>query len=618
MLSTLPFTLSALRNAYASGVSPLDVIEDVYARLDRIGDPHIFIHLCPKADLLEQARALGDHDPDQPLWGVPFAVKDNIDVAGIPTTAACPAYAYTPDTDAFVVARLRAAGALMIGKTNLDQFATGLVGLRSPYGAPLNSVDPAIVPGGSSAGSAVVVGHGAVAFSLGTDTAGSGRVPAALNNIVGLKPTLGTLSASGVVPACRTLDTVSIFAPTVEDAYAVFATARGYDAADAYSRDFDPAPLTAPAPAPAHGLRIGIPDAASALFFGDTAQHAAFARDVARLSASGAQIVEVDFSPLYAIAAMLYQGAWVAERHTVIADLLASDPAAVHPVTRQIVGLAETLSADDAFRGFYRLADLKRQAAPMLAGLDLLCVPTIPDFATVDELAADPIGPNNRMGTYTNFVNLMDMCGIAVPTAPRCDGRPGSVTLLARAGQDALAASVARDFERDCPRTMGATPFALPQPAPQPAPKPAPQPAIQPDATDSRIALAVCGAHMTGLPLNAELTRLGAHFLRRDKTAPRYKFYALAGGPPVRPGLVRSSGTDAGSVAVELWSLPKTAMGAFLSGIPAPLAIGSVELADGTWVKGFLCETDGTTGARDITDLGDWRRYLALQTAPAS
>ncbi|MFK7880214.1 allophanate hydrolase [Roseobacter sp.] len=597
MLKTLPFTLAALRNAYAEGVRPEDVIEEVHARLDRIGDQNIFIHLCDKADLLEQARRLGAHDPDLPLWGIPFAVKDNIDVAGIETTAACPAYAYMPEQDAFVVGKLRAAGALVIGKTNLDQFATGLVGVRSPYGVPLNSIDPAIAPGGSSAGSGVIVGHGAVTFSLGTDTAGSGRVPAALNNIVGLKPTLGTLSASGVVPACRTLDTVSIFAHTVDDAYAVYSVAQGYDEKDAYSRAIAHGLMSAPP----KSLRIGVPDKASVQFYGDTTQEAAFSRDVARLVASGAEIVEVDFTPLYAIAAMLYQGAWVAERHTVIAELLDKDPEAVHPVTRQIVGLAETLSADDAFRGFYRLADLKREAAPMLAGLHMLCVPTIPDFVTVEELQADPIGPNNRMGTYTNFVNLMDMCGIAVPTAPRSDGRPGSVTLLAEAGQDALVASVARSFEQDCPRSMGASRFALPQPKPLPDPVP------------DRIDLAVCGAHMSGLPLNSEMTKLGAQFVRSDKTAPCYKFYALSGGPPVRPGLVRASGNGTGSVSIEIWSLPKTAMGQFIEGIPAPLAIGSVELADGTWVKSFVCEADGTTDARDITDLGDWRQFLAQQ-----
>ena len=595
MLSTLPFTLTDLRNAYADRLSPEDVVEEVFARLDRIDDPRIFIHLCDQAEVLEEARALGAYDPDRPLWGIPYAVKDNIDVAGVETTAACPAYAYTPEEDAFVVAKLRAAGALMIGKTNLAQFATGLVGLRSPFGAPLNSIDPAIAPGGSSAGSGVVVGHGAVAFSLGTDTAGSGRVPAALNNIVGLKPTLGALSASGVVPACRTLDTVSIFAPTVDDAYSVYAVARGYDAADAYSRAFPDEALTAPA----NSLRIGIPSTDTVQFFGDDAQAAAFARDTARLAASGAEIVEIDFTPLYAIAAMRYQGAWVAERHTVIADLLKTNPDAVHPVTRQIIGLAERLSADDAFKGFYRLAELKRNAAPMLAGLDMLCVPTIPDFATVEELQVDPIGPNNRMGTYTNFVNLMDMCGIAVPTAPRSDGRPGSVTLLAKAGQDANIAAVAREFERDCPRTMGATRFTLSPPNPLPS------------ANPDRIELAVCGAHMSGLPLNTQLTDLGAQFLRADTTAPNYKFYALAGGPPARPGLVRSAASGAGSVALEVWLLPKTAMGQLIAHIPAPLAIGSVELADGTWVKGFVCEADGAKGAREITELGDWRRYLA-------
>ena len=597
MLSSLPFTLTALKTAYAEGVRPEDVIEEVYARLDRIGDPHIFIHLCDKADLIEQARALGAYDADAPLWGIPFAVKDNIDVAGMPTTAACPAYAYTPQEDAFVVAKLRAAGALMIGKTNLDQFATGLVGLRSPYGVPLNSLDPAIAPGGSSSGSGVIVGHGTVSFSLGTDTAGSGRVPAALNNIVGLKPTLGTLSASGVVPACRTLDTVSIFAATVDDAYAVYEVAQGFDHADAYSREFPNKPATALP----KGLRIGIPSANSARFFGDTVQEAAFARDVAKLATIGAEIVEVDFTPLYAIAEMLYYGAWVAERHTVIADLLGTDPGAVHPVTRQIIGTAETLTADDAFKGFYRLADLKREAAPLLSSLDALCVPTIPNFVTVAELEADPIGPNNRMGTYTNFVNLMDMCGVAVPTAPRSDGRPGSVTVLAEAGQDARVASIAREFEKDCQRTMGATPFPLPEPQPLPA------------SASDRIDLAVCGAHMSGLPLNKELTRLGARLVRTDKTAPYYRFYALAGGPPARPGLVRNTDGGNGSVALEIWTLPKTAMGQFLEGIPAPLAIGSVELADGTWVKSFVCEADGVKDGHDITELGDWRRYLSEQ-----
>jgi allophanate hydrolase len=325
---------------------------------------------------------------------------------------------------------------------------------------------------------------------------------------------------------------------------------------------------------------------------------------VALLAHQGAEISEVDFSPLHAIAAMLYQGAWVAERHWVIADLLKRDPDAILPVTRQIIGLAETLRADDAFDGYYRLAELKREVEPVLAPLDMLCVPTIPCFAKVAELEADPVGPNNRLGTYTNFVNLMDMCGIAVPTGARRDGRPGSVTLLARAGQDAAVASVARGFEAGCTRMMGATSFALPEPPPLPAPVP------------DRIELAVCGAHMSGLPLNAQLTDLGARFVREDKTAPHYTLHALAGGPPARPGLVRSE-AGGGAVALEIWSLPKSAFGQFIEGIPAPLGIGTVELADGAWVKSFICEAAGLSGARDITALGGWRRYLAEQMETA-
>ncbi|MDF1727759.1 MAG: allophanate hydrolase [Sulfitobacter sp.] len=597
MLATMPFTLSALRAAYAAGTRPADVIDEIFRRLDAVNDPGIFIHLRDREDLRNEAEGLGAYDPDQPLWGIPFAVKDNIDVAGIETTAACPAYAYRPEKDAFVVANLRAAGGLMIGKTNLDQFATGLVGVRTPYGAPLNSVDPEIVPGGSSGGSGVIVGHGIATFSLGTDTAGSGRVPAALNNIVGLKPTLGALSASGVVPACRSIETVSIFALTVDDAYEAFAVARGFDQADAYSKPLTHQPLAAPS----KPLRIGVPDAASIEFFGDSLQQAAFDRDVTLLKETGAEIAYLDFEPLYAIARMLYEGAWVAERYTVIADLLARDPDAIHPVTRQIITHAETMSAADAFRGMYRLADLKRAAEPMLAQVDMLCVPTVPTFYSV----ADLVTPNSNNGTYTNFVNLLDMCGIAVPTAPRSDGRPGSVTLLASAGEDALVASVAREFEAGCPRNMGAT--AHPVPTPDPLP----------NGPADRIELAVCGAHMKGLPLNWQLTDLGATFLRRDQTTADYKFYALAGGPPARPGLVRTSGPGTGPVAVEIWSLPIAAFGTFMAGIPAPLGIGTIALADGSSVKGFICEASGTKGATDITQLGDWRTYLEQQAVPA-
>jgi allophanate hydrolase len=599
MLSTLPFTRTGLQGAYSTGVTPTAVIDEIFARLDAVGDPAIFIHLRAHADLVQEAEALGPYDASKPLWGIPFAVKDNIDVAGIETTAACPSYAYTPREDAFVVAKLRAAGALMIGKTNLDQFATGLVGVRSPYGVPRNSIDPDIVPGGSSSGSAVVVGHGIVTFSLGTDTAGSGRVPAALNNIVGLKPTLGALSATGVVPACRTLDTISIFALSVDDAYAAFAVARGYDGRDAFSKHVVHEDLTAP---PAK-LRIGVPSDASVEFFGDEVQRETFARDISNLRETGSEIVSLDFTPLYDIAKMLYQGAWVAERYTVIGDLLASDPESIHPVTRQIVSQAEDLSAADAFRGIYRLAELKRKAEPMLKGLDMLCVPTISTFYRTADLEADPITPNANLGTYTNFVNLLNMCAIAVPTNPRRDGRPGGVTLLADAGHDAQVAALGRSIEAGCTRTMGATKHPLPEPTTLKA------------AETRHIDLAVCGAHMSDLPLNWQLTNRGAEFVRKDWTAACYRFFALEGQPPARPGLVRSETPHGVSVAVEVWSIPKTALGAFIEAIPAPLGIGTIELRDGTLVKGFLCESSGVRGATDISAIADWRLYLSQEKA---
>jgi len=593
MLDTLPFTLPSLRSAYADGASPAAVVEEVYRRIAEVGDPGIFIDLFDKAEVLAAAEALENLDRSLPLWGVPFAIKDNIDAAGHPTTAACPAFTYVADEDAAAVARLKAAGALAIGKTNLDQFATGLVGVRSPYPVPLNAIDPAIVPGGSSSGSAVAVAHGMVCFSLGTDTAGSGRVPAALNNIVGLKPTLGAISASGLVPACRTLDTISIFALTVEDAHAVLEAVAAHDARDAYSRAVAVSPLS---PLPAT-FRVGVPDEATLEFFGDALQQASYTADLNRLEKAGAELVPLDFTPFHDIARLLYDGAWVAERHAVIEDLLASDPEAVFPVTSQIIREAETLSATDAFRGIYRLKELRVLADPMVASVDLLCVPTIPTFYSVADLTQDPIGPNARLGTYTNFVNLMDLCGIAVPTAPRTDGRPGSVTLLAEAGRDGWLASVALALERS--GNVGATAHPRPEPAVH-APRPGPD----------EMAIAVCGAHMAGLPLNGQLTSRGGRFLRATMTAGDYRLYALNGGPPERPGLVRDA-SGGGSVPVEVWALPMTEVGSFLAGIPSPLGLGTLTLSDGETVTGFLCETHGLAGARELDAAAGWRGYLA-------
>ncbi|APX25945.1 allophanate hydrolase (plasmid) [Salipiger profundus] len=454
----IPLNFDALFHAFDEGLQPEDVIRQVYARIREVADPGIFISLRDEEDVLEEVRGLGPRDAARPLWGVPFAVKDNIDVAGLPTTAACPAWEYAPAEDAFVVARLREAGAVVIGKTNLDQFATGLVGVRTPYGAPRNAIDPEIVPGGSSGGSGVAVAHGIVSFALGTDTAGSGRVPAALNNIVGLKPTLGSLSASGSVPACRSVETISVFGLTVADAYRAYRVAAIFDPADSYAKRVETRALGQPP----SGLRIGVPDAATLKTFGDTVQEDSFHASLALLEDAGHRIVQMDFSPFYDVAEMLYEGAWVAERHSVIEELLERDPEAVLPVTRQIICKAEQLSATDAFRGFYRLKDLARKVEGPLSDIDILCVPTIPTFYTVTDLERDPVGPNSNLGTYTNFVNLLDMCGLAVPVPPRTDGRPGSVTLLGAAGEDARLAEVALALESAGTRSLGATgwPFA--------------------------------------------------------------------------------------------------------------------------------------------------------------
>ncbi|MCH8466093.1 MAG: allophanate hydrolase, partial [Roseinatronobacter sp.] len=452
-LSELSFDARSLASAYGAGLTPCEVVAEVLRRLRAADDPGIFLYLPDSDALMDAAHCLGDHNPDLPLWGLPFAVKDNIDVAHWPTTAGCDAFAYIAETDAPAVAALRRAGALVIGKTNLDQFATGLVGLRTSSPAPRNAIDPALVPGGSSSGSAVAVAKGIVSFALGTDTAGSGRVPAALNGIVGLKPTLGAISRSGVVPACRTLDTISIFALTTADARAVLHVAAFPDQTDAFSRSLRLPPAEGFAPA----LRLGVPNAQSREFFGDMLQAASFSATLERLTEMGFELREVDFTPFYNVANLLYSGAWGAERMTVIEPLLRSNPEAIHPVTREVISAADKLSAADAFRGIYQLAELRRETEQVLASVDMLCVPSIPTLYSCADLAADPFGPNTRLGTYTNFVNLLDLCGIAIPAIPRSDTRPGSVTFLGRAGQDNLCLAVAQALEQALLLPMGAT-----------------------------------------------------------------------------------------------------------------------------------------------------------------
>jgi allophanate hydrolase len=590
------FDIASLSNFYRNGGTVTEIVERVFARITEVNDPGIFIHLGDKLEILAQAEKLGAYDPSKPLFGIPFAVKDNIDVAGMPTTAACPDYAYTPEKDATIVRLLKEAGALVIGKTNLDQFATGLVGVRSPYPIPKNAIDPTLVPGGSSSGSAVATAHGIVSFALGTDTAGSGRIPAGLNNIVGLKPSLGAFSTTGVIPACRTLDCVSVFALTVEDAWTVFSVAARPDETDAYSRTI---PITGYRAAPPV-LTIGVPAATDLRFFGDTSMEAAYAHALAVLSGLGHKLVEIPFADFYEVADLLYEGAWVAERYAAVKDFFDTHEDAFHPVTRSIYSGAKALSAADAFNGLYSLQALRKKLAPVIGSVDLFCVPTAPRHFTVAELEAEPIRENSRLGTYTNFVNLLDMCGIAVPTGKRPDGLPASVTLLAPAGKDGLTATLARDLHAASGLTLGATSWPLP----------APTEASRSQPADKLIDLVVVGAHLSGMPLNHQLIELDGQFSRATRTSGDYRLYALAGTVPAKPGMVKVSRGQGTEIEVEIWRLTPAAFGRFVAAIPPPLGIGTISLLDGTSAKGFLCEQIALeTGAIDISQYGGWRAY---------
>lgn len=432
--------------AHRQGViAPADTIRQCYERIRAIADPGIFISLREEAAVCAEAQSLSAERACGPLFGVPVAVKDNIDVAGLPTTAACPAFAYSPECDAVAVARLRAAGAIVIGKTNLDQFATGLVGTRTPYPVPGNPLRSDLIPGGSSSGSAVAVARGIVPIALGTDTAGSGRVPAMFNNVVGLKPSLGLVSTRGVVPACRSLDCVSIFALAVEDAWIALTVAAGYDDADPYSR---PVPIGTIRSA-VKSAKLGVPRKGQRKFFNDTRAAADYDQALARLSRLGYAMAEIDMTPFYETARLLYEGPWLAERYIAARRLVESDSAALHPITRQIITKGATFTATEVFEAFYRLEGLRKIAADTFADVDGLALPTAPTVYTCEQILADPINLNSRLGTYTHFVNLLGLCGVAVPGALHADGTPFGITLLAPAGADALVASIARQFQAD-------------------------------------------------------------------------------------------------------------------------------------------------------------------------
>ncbi|HWJ72958.1 MAG TPA: allophanate hydrolase [Kaistia sp.] len=594
--------IATLTEGYRSGrFSPVDVIRDVIARIEAWPDKAVWISRFDDAALLASAEALvaaGPARADQPLWGVPFAVKDNIDCAGLETTAACPAFAYTPTTDAFVVAKLKAAGALVIGKTNLDQFATGLNGTRSPYGAPRSVFDPAYVSGGSSSGSAVAVASGQVAFALGTDTAGSGRIPAAFNNLVGVKPSRGMLSGTGLVPACRSLDCITVLAGNAGDADLVRSVASGYDAADPYSRDLAPVGL------PQSAFRFGVLGKAEREFFGDAETEALYDAAIAKLATLGGTAVEIDYAPFRECAALLYGGPWVAERLAAIESFVAGHAADMDPTVRAIVEGARAYSAVDAFRGQYRLEELRKLTDSEWARMDVLLLPTAPTTYTVAAMQADPIRLNSNLGRYTNFVNLLDCSAIAVPAGFRSDGLPAGVTLVGPAFADQALAALGDRLHRLEGFGMGRDrAAALPEAS-----------RLEPVAP-GLIPIVVVGAHLTGMPLNHQLTSTGGVHLRTCRTAGDYRLYALPNTTPPKPGLVREPGFDGDGLIVEVWALPPAAFGAFVDAIPAPLGVGKVTLDDGSEATGFLCEAHAVEGAREITALGGWRAYIAERAA---
>lgn len=555
-----------------------ELLREIDRRIRQRGDDGVWIHRPPLDELLAGLPS----DRSLPLFGLPFAVKDNIDVAGWPTTAACPEFAYIAKEDATVVRRLRQLGAIAVGKTNLDQFATGLVGTRSPYGIPRNVFNEDYVSGGSSSGSAVAVAAGLASFALGTDTAGSGRVPAAFNGLVGLKPTRGVVSTRGVVPACRSLDCVSVFGVSVADSHEIFKAIRAFDPEDSFSRKVGTFPLPIAAP------RIGVPRTGQLVFFGDAAMDQLYANARKRCEQLGWEIVEIDFTPFRDVAALLYSGPWVAERFAAVGEFLQRRPDAGHPVVRQIIENGATLSAVDAFRGSYELARLRSVADREWERMDALLLPTTPTIFRVDEVLSDPVQLNTKLGAYTNFVNLLDLAALAVPAGVRPDGLPLGVTFMTPAFGDEFLTNLGAAFlGEECPRNAG-------------------------DYVD----VSVVGAHLGGQPLNHQLTSRGARLLRTCRTAAGYRLFSLANTKPPKPGLVRTPGFSGPGIETEIWRLTPCAFGEFVAEIPAPMGIGTVMLDDATEVKGFLCEIAALDGARDITEFGGWRAFRSASTPP--
>ncbi|MEM9236961.1 MAG: allophanate hydrolase [Verrucomicrobiota bacterium] len=571
----MKMTIGDLEAAYAGGETPLGLMEKVWARIEEWNDPAMFIHLPDWEEMTAMAEAVSGLPKDLPLWGVPFVVKDNIDVAGWPTTAACPEYAYVPEADATVVRVLREAGAIPVGKANLDQFATGLVGTRSPRGVARNAVAPDWLPGGSSSGSASSVAAGIAVFSLGTDTAGSGRVPAAFQELIGWKPTRGRLSTKGVVPACRSLDCVSVFANMASDAAKVMSVAGAFDAEDPWSRKVAGEGLS--------GKRVGVPTGLD--FNDDPDTPGLFDGAVTKLGELGYEVVSVDITAFVEAAKLLYEGPWVAERWAAVGDFVAANPDAVFPVTRKILEGSQGWQAADLFKAQDQLKAFARQAEAVWSEVDLLLLPTTPCLYRVEEVLEEPFNTNATLGRYTNFMNLLDLCAVALPAGRARGGEvPWGVTIAAPAGMDEGLLELAGRMSGE---------------------------EIELEAKPKRIPVVVCGAHLEGLPLHWQLADRGATLVRRGKTAPVYRMYAMPAGEgfPERPAMIRSD-EGAAAIEVEVWSLDAAAFGDFVSCIPAPLGIGKIEMEDGEMLPGFIAEPCAVQGAEEITSFGGWKAWM--------
>jgi allophanate hydrolase len=587
--------IQALRAAFATGLTAESLVDNLYDRIAAYSDPAVFIALVPRAEACAAAQAV---DPVLPLAGIPFVVKDNIDVAGMPTTAACPDFAYNAEVDAICVARLRAAGAILLGKTNMDQFATGLNGTRSPFGAPRCVFNADYIAGGSSSGSAVAVAAGLAAFALGTDTAGSGRVPAACNNLIGLKPSIGMISTTGVVPACKSIDCVSIFANSPADAMTVLAEAQGFDSTDPYSRAAHAIILPL-----APKLGILAPDQRD--FAGDDEASALYDAAIQHAISLGWTVQPIDYAPFRAVASLLYEGAFVAERLAAIRDFYLSHAASFDSSVRTIIASAQKFSAADLFADMYKLHALRQTTKSELAAVDAFLLPTAPTIFTVAQMVAQPIVHNTTLGLYTNFVNLLDLAAVALPAGFRRTGLPFGVSLIGPAFSEASLAALATSLHAAIACGVGISR----------APAQTTYPAPAPDAVN----LVVAGAHLSGMALNHELTALGARLVCATTTAGDYQLYALATTPP-KPGLVNRPGFTGQGIAVEVWSLTPENFGRFVAALPAPMGIGRVTLADGTTHPGFLCEAHALEGAINITAYGSWRAFLDItqhgQTGP--